>query len=176
MNRETAMIRPILTYPDPFLKKKAPPVTVINEATRTLVRDMVETMYEAPGVGLAAPQVGAGQRVIVIDLSVGKEPGNLIVAINPVIVHAEGESYEEEGCLSVPEYAANVRRHARVVVKAFDLEGSEFTMQAEELLAIAFQHEIDHLDGILYVDHLSPLKKGIFRKRYRRSQDPQEEQ
>lgn len=169
------MIRPILTYPDPFLKKKAAPVAVINDSVRTLVRDMVETMYDAPGVGLAAPQVGVGQRVIVIDLSVGKEPGDLVVAINPVIIHAEGESYEEEGCLSVPDYAANVRRHARVVVKAFDLDGNEYTVKAEELLAIAFQHEIDHLDGILYVDHLSPLKKGIFRKRYRRGQDSQEE-
>lgn len=169
------MIRPILTYPDPFLKKKAAAVAVINDSVRTLVQDMVETMYHAPGVGLAAPQVGVGQRVIVIDLTVGEEPGNLIVAINPVIVHAEGESYEEEGCLSVPDYAANVRRHARVVVKAFDLEGNEFTAKAEGLLAIAFQHEIDHLDGILYVDHLSTLKKGMFKKRYRRNIDTQEE-
>jgi peptide deformylase len=169
------MIRPILTYPDPFLKKKAASVAVINDSVRSLVQDMVETMYHAPGIGLAAPQVGAGQRVIVIDLSVGEEPGGLIVAINPVIIHAEGESYEEEGCLSVPEYAANVRRHAQVVVKAFDLDGNEYTRRAEGLLAIAFQHEIDHLDGILYVDHLSPLKRGIFRKRYRRSQDTEEE-
>jgi peptide deformylase len=169
------MIRPILTYPDPFLKKKAVPVAIINDTIRTLVQDMVETMYHAPGIGLAAPQIGDGHRVIVIDLSVGEEAGALIAAINPVIVHAEGESYEEEGCLSVLDYAANVRRHARVVVRFFDLEGSERTVKAEGLLAIAFQHEIDHLDGILYVDHLSPLKRGIFKKRYRRNQDSQEE-
>jgi peptide deformylase len=170
------MIRSILTYPDPFLKKKALPVTVINEATRTLIRDMAETMYDAPGVGLAAPQIGVGQRVVVIDVSGRDEPEHLIVAINPVIAHAEGESYEEEGCLSVPDYAANVRRHERVVVRAFDLEGQEFTMKTDGLLAIAFQHEIDHLDGILYVDHLSPLKREIFRKRYGRARKEQEEQ
>jgi len=161
------MIRTILTYPNPELKKKSAPVAIITDKIRALVRDMAETMYDAPGVGLAAPQIGVHQRVIVIDVSPKDEQPNLIVAINPEIVHAEGESYEEEGCLSVPRYAANVRRHAKVVVKALDLEGEELTYQAEGLLAIAFQHEIDHLDGALFVDHLSPLKKDIFRKKYR---------
>lgn len=164
------MIRRILTYPDPELKKKSAPVTVINDKIRELVRDMAETMYDAPGVGLAAPQIGVHQRVIVIDVSPKDEPAELIVAINPEIIHSEGESYEEEGCLSVPRYGANVRRHARVVVKAVNLEGEEVTYRAEELLAIAFQHEIDHLDGILFVDHLSPLKKEIFRKKYRHAE------
>ncbi|MBT0651462.1 peptide deformylase [Geomobilimonas luticola] len=168
------MIRTILHFPDPELKKKSTPVTVINDATRALVQDMAETMYAAPGVGLAAPQIGVHQRVIVIDVSPKDEEPDLIVAINPVIVHADGESYEEEGCLSVPKYAANVRRHARVVVKALDLDGNEVTYKADELLAIAFQHEIDHLDGILFVDHLSPLKREIFRKRYRRSREEEE--
>ena len=122
----------------------------------------------APGVGLAAPQIGVHQRVMVIDVSAKDEPPNLLVAINPVIVYAEGESYEEEGCLSVPKYAANVRRHARVVVKAISLDGEEVTYRAEDSLAIAFQHEIDHLDGILFIDHLSPLKREMFRKQYRR--------
>jgi peptide deformylase len=162
------MIRTILTYPDPELRKKSVPVVVINDTVRDLARDMAETMYHAPGVGLAAPQIGVHQRVIVIDVSGNDESPGLIVAINPVIVHAEGEAFEEEGCLSVPQYAANVRRHARVVVKALDLEGNEQVWRADELLAIAFQHEIDHLDGVLFVDHLSPLKRDLFKRRARR--------
>lgn len=169
------MIREILTYPDPVLKKKSAPVAVINEKIREFVRDMAETMYDAPGVGLAAPQIGVLQRIIVIDVSAKDEKPELIVAINPVIVHADGESYEEEGCLSVPKYAANVRRHSNVVVKALDLEGEEITYKAEGLLAIAFQHEIDHLDGILFIDHISPLKREMFRKKYRRMQEEQQE-
>ena len=169
------MIRRILTYPDPELKKKSAPVTVITDKTRELVRDMIGTMYAAPGVGLAAPQIGVHQRVVVIDVSAKDENPNLIVAINPVIIHADGESYEEEGCLSVPHYAANVRRHARVVVNALDLEGDEVTYQADGLLAIAFQHEMDHLDGILFIDHISPLKREIFRRKYRRIQEDLQE-
>ncbi|OGU05112.1 MAG: peptide deformylase, partial [Geobacteraceae bacterium GWC2_55_20] len=162
------MIRNILTYPNPELKKKSAPVAIINDSVRALAQDMVETMYDAPGVGLAAPQIGVLQRVIVIDISATDEPPGLIVAINPVIVHAEGEAYEEEGCLSVPKYAANVRRHSSVVVKALNLEGVECVWRAEGLLAIAFQHEIDHLDGILFVDHLSPLKRELFQRKARK--------
>jgi len=165
------MIRPILTYPDPELKKKSAPVTVINEKVRELARDMAETMYAAPGVGLAAPQIGAHQRIIVIDVAGQDEPTALITAINPVIIHADGDAYEEEGCLSVPKYAANVRRHARVVVKGLNLDGEEVTWRADNLLAIAFQHEIDHLDGILFIDHISQLKRDIFRRKYRRNQE-----
>jgi len=163
------MVRTILTYPNPELKKKSATVTVISDLVRELVRDMAETMYDAPGVGLAAPQIGVHQRIIVIDISAKDEPPDLIVAINPVIVHAEGEAYEEEGCLSVPKYAANVRRHARVIVKALDLEGAERTWRAEDLLAIAFQHEIDHLDGILFIDHLSVLKRELFQRKARKA-------
>jgi peptide deformylase len=162
------MIRTILTYPNPELKKKCPPITIITDAVRKLARDMAETMYDAPGVGLAAPQIGVHQRLIVIDISARDEPRDLIVAINPVIIHSEGEAYEEEGCLSIPQYAANVRRHAMVIVKALDLDGNEQTWHAEDLLAIAFQHEIDHLDGILFVDHLSPLKRDLFQKKVRK--------
>ena len=165
------MIRPILTYPDPELKKKSAPVTVINEKVRELARDMAETMYAAPGVGLAAPQIGAHQRIIVIDVAGQDDPPALITAINPVIIHADGDAYEEEGCLSVPKYAANVRRHARVVVKGLNLDGEEVTWRADNLLAIAFQHEIDHLDGILFIDHISQLKRDIFRRKYRRNQE-----
>jgi len=168
------MVRNILSYPDPELKKKSQPVTVINDKIRDLVRDMADTMYDAPGVGLAAPQIGVHQRIIVIDIAGKDETPELIVAINPVIIHAEGETYEEEGCLSVPKYAANVHRHARVVVKGLNLEGEEVTWKAEDLLSIAFQHEIDHLDGILFIDHISQLKREIFRRKYRRNaQDPE---
>lgn len=169
------MVRRILTYPDPELKKKSAPVTVVTDRTRELVRDMADTMYAAPGVGLAAPQIGVHQRVVVIDVSASDEPPNLIAAINPVIVHADGESFEEEGCLSVPHYAANVRRHARVVVKYLNLDGEEVACKADGLLAIAFQHEIDHLEGVLFVDHISPLKREIFRRKYRRSLDELQE-
>jgi peptide deformylase len=169
------MIRNILTYPDPELKKKSAPVTVINDKTRELVLDMAETMYDAPGVGLAAPQIGVHQRVIIIDVSARDEPAELIVAINPVIIHAEGDSFEEEGCLSVPKFAANVRRHSLVVVKALNIDGEEITCKADGLLAIAFQHEIDHLDGILFIDHLSPLKRDIFRRKLRRLREEAQE-
>ena len=163
------MIRTILTYPNPELKKKSLPVTIISASVRELARDLAETMYDAPGIGLAAPQIGVHQRVIVIDVSGKNEPPDLIVAINPVIIHSNGDSFEEEGCLSVPSYAANVKRHAGVIVKALDLEGNERTWNAEDLLAIAFQHEIDHLDGILFVDHLSPLKRELFQRKARKA-------
>jgi len=163
------MIRTILTYPNSELKKKSAPVTIITDSIRELVQDMTDTMHAAPGIGLAAPQIGIHQRVIVIDLSAKNEPHELIVAINPTIAHAEGESFEEEGCLSVLDYAANVKRHARVIVKALDLNGVEQTWKADELLAIAFQHEIDHLDGILFVDHLSSLKRELFQRKARKA-------
>ena len=168
------MIRTILTYPDPELKRKSAPVTVISEKTLELVRDMVETMYDAPGIGLAATQIGVHQRVIVIDIAAKEDPPELIIAINPIIVHGEGETYEEEGCLSVPKYAANVRRHAKVIVKGLDPDGEERIWKADGLLAIAFQHEIDHLDGVLFIDHLSQLKRELFRRRIRRNSPDQE--
>ncbi len=163
------MIRTILTYPNPELKKKSAPVAAVTDSVRELVQDMAESMYAAPGVGLAAPQVGVHQRVIIIDVSGKNEPPDLIVAINPTIVHAEGEVCDEEGCLSVPDYAANVKRYARVIVKGLDLEGEERTWKAENLLAIAFQHEIDHLDGVLFVDHLSTLKRELFQRKARKA-------
>ena len=170
------MIRTILTYPNPELKKKCEPVTIITDAIKELVQDMAETMYNAPGIGLAAPQIGVHQRIIIIDISGRDEAKDLIVAINPVITSASGSCYEEEGCLSVPGYAANVRRHVSVVVKALDLNGNVQTWHAEELLAVAFQHEIDHLDGILYVDHLSPLKQDLFRRKIRKQAESNAEE
>lgn len=167
------MIHTILKYPDPELKKKSAPVTIITDVVRKLARDMAETMYDAPGVGLAAPQIGIHQRIIVIDVSGHDEPNELIIAINPIIVHSEGETYEEEGCLSVPNFAANVHRHTKVIVKGLNLNGDETTWNAEGLLAIAFQHEIDHLDGILFVDHLSPLKRDLFQRKARKAAEAQ---
>jgi len=160
-------IRPILQYPDPLLKQVAEPVEAVTDELRILAADMAETMYDAPGVGLAAPQIGILKRLIVIDCAPGEER-DLIVAVNPEILESEGERFEEEGCLSVPGYWAGVHRKGYVRVRYSDLEGRTVERQAEGLLAVAFQHEIDHLDGILFVDHLSALKKGLFRKKYKK--------
>lgn len=155
-------------YPDDVLRRKAEPVEALGEEIRTLARDMAETMYDAPGVGLAAPQVGVSRRLAVIDCSPKDAPPELITAVNPQIIEARGEAVEEEGCLSVPEFYADVPRHTWVKVRYLDLEGQEIEREAEGLLAVAFQHEIDHLDGILFIDHLSSLKKSLFRKKYKK--------
>jgi len=166
----------IYHYPDAVLKQPALPVTGIDEELRRLAADMAETMYAAPGVGLAAPQVGVSRRLIVLDCAGKEEPRQLIAAINPEIVARAGESCEEEGCLSVPEYYAKVERSARVTVRYLDLAGEERELAVEGLWAVCFQHEIDHLDGILFVDHLSPLKKSLFRKKYRKIMEQKREQ
>ena len=166
----------IYHYPEPVLKQPAALVTVFNAELRQLAADMADTMYAAPGVGLAAPQVGVSQRLIVLDCAGREEPRQLLVAVNPEILGREGESCEEEGCLSVPEYYAKVERSARVRVRFFDLEGEVQELEVDGLWAICFQHEIDHLDGILFVDHLSPLKKSLFRKKYKKIMEQQQEQ
>jgi len=158
-------------YPDPVLKKVATPVTEFDESLRQLANDMAETMYAAPGVGLAAPQVGISKRLTVIDCSARDEAAQLLVLVNPEIIDREGETCEEEGCLSVPEYYAKVNRSASVKVRFQDLDERTHTIEASGLTAIACQHEIDHLDGILFVDHLSPLKRSIFRKKWQKIQD-----
>ncbi len=159
-------LREILHYPEPLLKQKSLPVTEFNTELKQLADDMVETMYAAPGVGLAAPQVGALQRLIILDCSTSEEPNDLLVAVNPEIIAEEGDSLEEEGCLSVPGYWANVKRHAKATLRYQDIDGNFHEREAEGLLAIGMQHEIDHLDGVLFVDRLSPLKRSIFRKKY----------
>ncbi len=159
-------LREILHYPEPLLKQKSVPVTEFNDELKQLANDMVETMYDAPGVGLAAPQVGALQRLIILDCSGKDEPDDLLVAVNPKIIAAEGASLEEEGCLSVPGYWANVKRSATATFRYQDTDGNVCEREAEGLLAIGIQHEIDHLDGVLFVDRLSPLKRSIFRKKY----------
>lgn len=159
-------LRRILHYPEPVLKKISIPVETIDDELRALARDMAETMYDAPGVGLAAPQVGVSRRLIVMDCAPHDAPPELIIAINPEIIAREGEICEEEGCLSVPEYNAQVSRSAKITARYLNLEGQTVLREAEGLLSVAFQHEIDHLDGILFVDRLSPLKRGIFKKKY----------
>ncbi len=170
--RFMALLR-IRHYPEAVLKEVASPVTVFDQPLKDLARDMAETMYAAPGVGLAAPQVGVGRRLVVIDCAPKDAPPELIVAVNPQIIEREGEVMEEEGCLSVPGYYARVPRSARITARYLDLEGKPVERQADGLLAIAFQHEIDHLDGILFVDHLSPLKKTFFRKKYQKMLEQQ---
>jgi len=160
-----ALLR-ILHYPEPLLKQKSQPVTEFTDELRQLAEDMAETMYDAPGVGLAAPQIGVLKRLIVIDCSPSDQPNDLLIAVNPEIVATEGESLEEEGCLSVPGFWANVNRAAKVRMRYQDVAGNTLEREAEGLLAICMQHEIDHLEGILFVDRLSPLKRSLFRKKY----------
>jgi len=167
---KTTKIHEIVKYPDPILSKRGEPVTVFDEKLKTLVEEMFESMYAAQGIGLAAPQIGISRRLTVIDVSFKKDPEGKIVLINPEIVDREGKQYEEEGCLSLPEIREKVRRAAKVKVRAQDVEGNWFESEGEELLARAFQHEIDHLDGILFIDHLSRLKRDLVKAKIRKMQ------
>jgi peptide deformylase len=155
----------IFKYPDPRLSRIARPVENISDDIVQLVNDMAETMYAAPGVGLAATQVGALHRVIVLDIDHENPQKNVYKLINPVISRAEGEVLWEEGCLSVVDFTAEVRRAARVEVVALDTNEKEFKIEAEGLLAIALQHEIDHLDGKLFIDRISRLKRDLYTRR-----------
>lgn len=169
-------LRKILHYPEPQLKKRSEPVTEFDDELRQLAEDMAETMYDAPGVGLAAPQIGTLKRLIVIDCSTSEEPADLIVAVNPEIIASEGEVVEEEGCLSVPDFWANVKRAETVTMHYQDLAGNRLERSAEGLLAVCMQHEIDHLEGLLFVDRLSPLKRSLFRKKYLKMLKEREQQ
>ena len=155
------MIRPILKYGDSILHTPARPVDQITPEIDRLVADMIETMYAAPGVGLAAPQVGEALRVFVVDISVGRDPDGLMVLINPEFVQRDGMQLEEEGCLSVPGFNATVVRPSHVVIKALDRDGQEQQHEGSGLLARAFQHEMDHLDGTLFVEHLRGVKREL---------------
>jgi peptide deformylase len=154
-------IRTILTYPDPRLREKAEPVETITPEILRLIDDMAETMYAAPGVGLAATQIGEKVRVFLVDVSTEEEPSNLLVFINPQIVRSEGEDVGPEGCLSFPGITEDIKRAAKVGVRALDRKGQPFELNAEGLLAVAIQHESDHLDGVLMVDRMGMLKKRI---------------
>jgi len=161
-------ILPIFKYPNPILRKKAAPVSEFDEQLVALVEDMAETMYDAPGVGLAAPQVGVSRQVLVYDAAPSEEKGNYTALINPRIVEAEGQEIGEEGCLSVRELCAEVKRAYRIVVEARDLEGNALRFEAEEWPARVLQHEIDHLNGILFIDHLSSLKRALYKKKLKK--------
>lgn len=162
------MIRPILKYGDSTLHRSAEPVAAITPDVDRLVDDMIETMYAAPGIGLAAPQVGEPLRIFVVDLSVGRDPQGLMVCINPEFVEVDGMQLEEEGCLSVPGFNATVVRPARVVVQALDRQGTEQKHEGTGLLARAFQHEMDHLDGTVFVDRLRGIKRDMIVRRIRK--------
>jgi peptide deformylase len=162
------MIREIIIWPDPVLKEIAKPVDRVDDDVRRLLDDMSETMYAADGVGLAAPQIGVLKRCIVIDTSPRQDGQKLIHLVNPVIVRGEGRTTYTEGCLSIPGEAEDVERYEKVWVRALDYHGKEFELECEGLLSIASQHETDHLEGTLFVDHLSSLKREIIKRRMKK--------
>jgi len=162
-------LREIKSYPDPVLRKKAAPIEEIDGEIMRLTDDMIETMHAAPGVGLAAPQIGVSLQVIVIDISVGEDPDSLMVLINPEIVSRSGKIVLEEGCLSLPGVASEVPRYEKVAVRAKDQHGKPVEIEAEGLLARALQHEIDHLSGSLYWDRIGKIKREHLRKKYKKS-------
>jgi peptide deformylase len=164
------MILKIVKYPEPVLSQPGEPVTEFDAELKKLVDDMFETMYASQGIGLAAPQVAVAKRVTVIDLSLGKDPAQKIVLINPEVIFREGKQYEEEGCLSFPEIREKVQRAAKVRIRAQDLKGKWFEMDGEELLSRAFQHEIDHLDGMLFIFRMSSLKRDLVLRKIRKMQ------
>ena len=158
----------IRTYPDPVLRVKCPPVETFDDDLRRLAEDMIETMHAAPGVGLAAPQVGVEKRLAVVDVSVGEEAEALHVLVNPRLTAEEGREVDTEGCLSIPSFTEKVTRPSKVVVAAHDLDGEEIELEATEFEARAICHEIDHLDGILFVDHLRGLRRDRARRQLRK--------
>jgi peptide deformylase len=165
------MIYPVVKFPDPILQRPAETVTAFDDELRKLAEDMFVSMYHAQGIGLAAPQIGISRRMTVIDVSFKKDPEQKIVLINPEIVEESGRQREEEGCLSLPEIRDRVVRAAHVKVRAQDLEGKPFEVEGTELLARAFQHEIDHLNGILFIFRLSRLKRDLQLRKIRKLQD-----
>lgn len=158
----------IRTYPDPVLTKKAESVEKFDKALRRLLDDMAETMYAAPGVGLAAPQIGVSLRAIVVDASPRVEGAELIKLINPVITCEEGQLVCEEGCLSVPGFAVELTRAAKICVEGFDEYGKPVNIETNTFLAAVLQHEIDHLDGVLFIDHLGRLKRDMIRRKLKK--------
>ena len=162
------MIHPVVKYGNPVLEKRAETVTVFDRELSKFLDDMFESMYAAQGVGLAAPQIGVSKRIAVIDITNGKDPKAKLVLINPEVVAIEGKQSEEEGCLSLPGFRAEVKRPARATVRALDAKGKEFTMAGEGLLARAFCHETDHLNGRLFITHLSVLKRDLLLRRVRK--------
>ena len=164
------MILPIVAFGTPILRQVAKDITPDHPGLSKLIEDMWETMYASKGVGLAAPQIGSNQRVSVIDISVGEDESKKLVIINPEIVAAEGRQTGEEGCLSIPGFREPVTRSSKVTVRAQDASGATIELTGDELLARAFEHEIDHLNGILFINHLSALKRDIIRRKIKKLQ------
>ena len=158
----------IYKYPDPVLRKKAESVDNIDGNLQELIDSMTETMYKAPGIGLAAPQVGESIRLVVYDITPPEDGNNINVIINPEIVSAEGSIVYEEACLSVIDFSAEVERNAKILVKALDREGNPLEIEAEGLHSVCLQHEIDHLNGILFIDHISTIKRSLYKKRLKK--------
>lgn len=170
-------LRPVLQFPDPRLREKSKPIDVVTDALRQLAQDMCEVMYDEPGIGLAAPQVGESVRLVVVDTEWNEEGGTKspLILVNPVLSEPEGKIVWKEGCLSVPDFEAEVERAERILLTATDLEGAEIAIRAEGLQAVCFQHEVDHLDGRLFIDRISHLKRSRYvlrrRKQLRREQE-----
>ena len=162
------MIYPIVKFGDPVLEKTAAPVTVFDDDLKKLVDDMFESMYAAHGVGLAAPQIGISKRLAVIDVTFKEDPDAKLVLANPEIIHTEGRQSQNEGCLSIPEFREPVTRARKVTVRAQDLEGRFYEKTGEDLLARAFLHETDHLNGKLYISHISALKRDLIKRKIRK--------
>lgn len=167
-------VREIKRFPETVLRKKAEPVTEIDGEMRLLVDDMIETMHSAPGVGLAAPQIGISLQVIVIDTSVGEDLDAVLVLLNPEIVSQSGSSLMEEGCLSVPGVATELERFEKVTISGINLQGEKVEIEAEGLMARVFQHEIDHLKGSLYWDRLGKIKRELLKKEYKKMKSEME--
>lgn len=167
-------VREIKRFPETVLRKKAEPVTEVDGEIRRLVDDMIETMHSAPGVGLAAPQIGISLQVIVIDTSVGEDPDAVLVLLNPKIVSQSGSSLMEEGCLSVPGVATDLERFEKVTISGINLQGEEVEIEAEGLMARVFQHEIDHLNGSLYWDRLGKIKRELLKREYKNKKSEME--
>jgi peptide deformylase len=166
---KTAKIHEVVKWPDPVLTKPAEPVTVFDAKLKKLTDEMFESMYAAQGIGLAAPQIALSQRITVIDVSFKKNPEEKLVLINPEIIEREGKQLEEEGCLSLPDIREKVTRAAKVKVRAQNVNGEWFEVEGDELLARALQHEIDHLDGVLFIDRLSRLKRDLVIRRIKKA-------
>lgn len=164
------MIRPIVKYPDPILQQVAEPVATFDKELEQLVEDMFESMYDAHGIGLAAPQIGVKKRITVIDLSNKAKAEDKLVLINPEIIYREGKQFSEEGCLSLPEIREKVTRAQKVKVRAQNVKGEWFELEGEELLSRCFQHEIDHLDGVLFLFRVSALKRDLLLRKIRKLQ------
>ncbi|MDJ0621851.1 MAG: peptide deformylase [Desulfocapsaceae bacterium] len=161
-------LRKIYQYPEPVLRKKANKVESFTEDLQQLIEDMADTMYDAPGIGLAAPQVGESIQLLIVDTRSDAEKREYLAVINPEIVASEGTQIDEEGCLSVPDLTANVKRFKKITLKYQDRDGNTQELTAEDRFAVVLQHEIDHLNGILFIDHLTPLKRSLYKKKMKK--------